>query len=119
MKLLLPIALFVAAVAAADCEAESIVEACLESENKKFKACGDSDYGCQCAAQEAIATYVSPSPRRPLAVPTALVPSPSPYSLPHTHVQSRTAHPQRLANTAQAATTTAPKTPAASKQRAK
>lgn len=65
MKLLLPIALFVAAVAAADCEAESIVEACLESENKKFKACGDSDYGCQCAAQEAIATYVSPSPRRP------------------------------------------------------
>lgn len=58
MKLLLPIALFAAAVAAADCEAESIVETCLESENKKFEACADDEYDCQCAAQEAIATYV-------------------------------------------------------------
>lgn len=43
------------------CDAEYIVTQCLETEEKKPALCGSTDYGCLCAAYQAIATYVSPS----------------------------------------------------------
>lgn len=71
MKFLLPIALLALGAAAADsepksdCAAEDIVEACLTSQQAKFDDCGEADYNCKCAAQEAIATYVSFPSRSP------------------------------------------------------
>lgn len=62
MKLLLPLALLASSAAAASCDAENIVKACLESTQAKFDACGQAEYDCLCAAQEAIATYVLSSP---------------------------------------------------------
>lgn len=57
MKLLLPLALLASsAAAAAECEADNIVTACLKSEEKKFADCDTADYDCLCAAQQAIST---------------------------------------------------------------
>ena len=72
MKFFLPLALLVAAASAADseseCAAEVIVQTCLESETAKFDACGNTDYDCQCAAQQAISTYAL-ALLRPLFLP--------------------------------------------------
>lgn len=38
------------------CEADYIVERCLSTETDKVEACDPTDYDCQCAAYEAIAT---------------------------------------------------------------
>ncbi|SPO06663.1 uncharacterized protein DNG_09355 [Cephalotrichum gorgonifer] len=64
MKWILPIALFGAAVMAADpkCDAENIVEACLESEQAKLAACKTSEYDCICAANQAISTCYNNCP---------------------------------------------------------
>lgn len=111
MKLLLPIAFFAAAVAAAECEAESIVESCLESETKKFEACSDTEYDCQCAAQEAIATYVS------LLTPSHLI---VPFSPSHLVPKSHNTPSQTSTDTpSKAATTTAPTTTASSRHTAR
>ncbi|CAI4212209.1 unnamed protein product [Parascedosporium putredinis] len=64
MKFFLPLALLAAAVSAAEteCAAEVIVQNCLESQTLKFEACGQTDYDCQCAAQEAISTCYNNCP---------------------------------------------------------
>ncbi|KEZ45212.1 hypothetical protein SAPIO_CDS2676 [Scedosporium apiospermum] len=63
MKFFLPLALLAAAVSAQqECAAEVIVQTCLESEGNKFKACGATDYDCQCAAQQAISTCYNNCP---------------------------------------------------------
>jgi hypothetical protein len=38
------------------CAADYIVEACLGTTQAKFEACGDNDWNCKCAGQQAIAT---------------------------------------------------------------
>ncbi|KAL2111529.1 hypothetical protein VUR80DRAFT_9883 [Thermomyces stellatus] len=62
MKLILPIALLASTAAAASCDAEDIVEACLTSEQAKFDNCDTTDYDCLCAAQQAIATCFNNCP---------------------------------------------------------
>jgi hypothetical protein len=43
-----------------DCKANYIVDRCLATETDKATSCGATDWDCQCAAYEAIATYVKP-----------------------------------------------------------
>ncbi|KAH7376448.1 hypothetical protein B0T11DRAFT_335614 [Plectosphaerella cucumerina] len=68
MKFILPFALFAATLVTAqdpDCEANYIVETCLESENKKLEACTNTDYDCLCRASEAVATCFNNCPKDP------------------------------------------------------
>ncbi|KAF9882145.1 hypothetical protein CkaCkLH20_00181 [Colletotrichum karsti] len=79
MKFLLPITLLAAAVAAqttavssggtVKCDAENIVETCLQSENAKVQACSPTDYDCQCAAYQAVATCYNNCPKDVRAAP--------------------------------------------------
>ncbi|KAJ0387885.1 hypothetical protein COL922a_001437 [Colletotrichum nupharicola] len=64
MQFFLPITLLIAAVAAQDtkCAAEPIVETCLSSEKAKVEACSATDYDCQCAAYQAVATCYNNCP---------------------------------------------------------
>ncbi|KAF3809251.1 hypothetical protein GCG54_00011447 [Colletotrichum gloeosporioides] len=64
MQFFLPITLLIAAVAAQDtkCAAEPIVETCLSSETAKVEACSATDYDCQCAAYQAVATCYNNCP---------------------------------------------------------
>ncbi|KAK2755141.1 hypothetical protein CKAH01_01033 [Colletotrichum kahawae] len=71
MQFFLPITLLIAAVAAQDtkCAAENIVETCLSSENAKVAACSPTDYDCQCAAYQAVATCYNNCPNDARASP--------------------------------------------------
>ncbi|CAI0645989.1 unnamed protein product [Colletotrichum noveboracense] len=71
MQFFLPITLLIAAVAAQDtkCAAEPIVETCLSSENAKVEACSATDYDCQCAAYQAVATCYNNCPNDARASP--------------------------------------------------
>ncbi|KAF7547098.1 hypothetical protein G7Z17_g7955 [Cylindrodendrum hubeiense] len=76
MKFILSLALFAAAgVSAAttvttavsassssECDADYIVTKCLETEENKPANCGSTDYGCLCAAYQAIATCYNNCP---------------------------------------------------------
>ncbi|KAK3331940.1 hypothetical protein B0T19DRAFT_89444 [Cercophora scortea] len=70
--ILLPVAIFSAAVTAAAagqsttaCGAAYIVEACLGTENAKLAGCATSDYVCQCAAYGNILTCYNNCPNDP------------------------------------------------------
>ncbi|KAK0385068.1 hypothetical protein NLU13_7546 [Sarocladium strictum] len=51
------------------CEADYIVERCLSTETDKVEACDPTDYDCQCAAYEAVATCYNNCPNDPRAAP--------------------------------------------------
>ncbi|KAK6217546.1 hypothetical protein QIS74_07660 [Colletotrichum tabaci] len=72
MKFFYPLALALAAVVAAQddqCDAANIVTACLDSETDKVTACNPTDYDCQCAAYQAVATCYNNCPNDARAVP--------------------------------------------------
>ncbi|KAH7326022.1 hypothetical protein B0I35DRAFT_457365 [Stachybotrys elegans] len=69
MKFLYSIALFAVAGVSAqgvnvgpECDAEYIVDRCLQTENAKVEACNTLDYDCLCAAHQAVATCYNNCP---------------------------------------------------------
>ncbi|KAH7149516.1 hypothetical protein B0J13DRAFT_606637 [Dactylonectria estremocensis] len=74
MKFFVTLALLAASVSAASttttaatasstaCDADYIVTSCLESEEAKVGACGSTDYGCLCAAYQAVRTCYNNCP---------------------------------------------------------
>jgi hypothetical protein len=59
--IMLPLALLAGtAVAASECGADYIVEACLSSEKAKLAACKHDDYVCKCENWKNIVTYAAP-----------------------------------------------------------
>ncbi|KAH8170499.1 hypothetical protein LIA77_09280 [Sarocladium implicatum] len=56
-----------APAASSSCEADYIVERCLSTEKDKVEACDATDYDCQCAAYEAVATCYNNCPNDPRA----------------------------------------------------